>query len=382
MSRSRSSELPINFRSLFQANAHNTRSLIFDGGPLTQYDISVSIYCTRLEYLSLPGTESHRTIHENQPINWDLLPSEGDASDEDSVQSDSGSNNIQLEDSYHRNNDDEDDVKAEREYADDDSLDAWSRLALFVRRNRHTLRALDVNLGFSKPANIPSRAFWEAVVDCFPPQSHLFGPSSARLTSLSIVGREIGLANLMLLWRSAGPHLKRVRLSDLLIDHPFLSSMKTQTEVERRIGGIVDQGSFEPSLRLEDLVLENIRGMTPMTQFKVFIAQSFGLLSLQWNIHQSYRNTRVEDAITEYIGLQGHRCHCQKQGGGRNGHDHDQNQRHWPGLESISITCNRGKGRVIPEEFLTELLKRAGTKLKLVRLRSLSLQEQSVSALG
>ncbi|KAF9908856.1 hypothetical protein EC991_009376 [Linnemannia zychae] len=167
-----------------------------------------------------------------------------------------------------------------------DRVEMWKSLAELVLQNRATLRDLEIVLLSPPPCGIPPLSFWETVVECFPLPPPLSYTSST-LTSLSLVGREIKAADLMLIWRAACPHLLRLELARCSVENEAPLWGESVTEISET-AAMVMETELRPPSALRQLRLIEVRGMIPRTQFKVFIAASSKLKSLVWQLHRSH----------------------------------------------------------------------------------------------
>ncbi|KAF9955885.1 hypothetical protein BGZ72_003297 [Mortierella alpina] len=239
-----------------RANAHLIRSLAFESRCSFRDIATLAEECQRLSHLRLTATAlpapRSRRIRNTNWLSLDLL--------EDYE--------ILVDDVNHNNSDNEESSNATNAR----NGKTWSKLAILVDRNRRTLRSLEISLIYSPLTEIPTKEFWLSVAECFSPT---LSPSysSTRLTSLELSGREMQWSDLLLVWRAASPHLETLKIVGCHVEIDQESSPTEQA---------ISLMESLPPTALRHLALVNIRGMTLLTQFKLFIAQSPRLRSLFW----------------------------------------------------------------------------------------------------
>ncbi|KAF9109801.1 hypothetical protein BGX27_007175 [Mortierella sp. AM989] len=320
----------------------------YEGGPVSAGEISLGDNCCQLEHLHLTATVSGSSLAGSKGVSnsraqgtgWSWLEcqetdgsSSGNDSDEGSVDHIGGAG-IRR-----------DDLSGSQ---------AWTRLAELVRRNQSTLKTLAIVLTSPPPAATPTREFWDAIVNCFPAQSSF--SSSARLAGLHILGREIKLEDLMLVWEAAGPYLKTIQLSKFLVEYEPWTHYIGSGEL---ITGMVTNLMMASALRRVELL--EIRGMNPETQFAIFIAKTPRLRTLKWTIHRSHAGATL-DWGTEIP------YHLQPQG-------------RWTELEHIVITSER-ETKSIPDILLATLLDHtSGGILKTLVLKAVDVKKLTLGSL-
>ncbi|KAF9573885.1 hypothetical protein EC968_007843 [Mortierella alpina] len=240
-----------------RANAHLIRSLAFESRCSFRDIATLAEECRRLSHLRLTATAPpiphSRRIRNTNWLTFELLEDyeilvDGVGDDDNNSDNDEGSN------PNARNG------------------KTWSKLASLVSGNRGTLRSLEISLMFSTPTEIPTSEFWLSVAECFSPT---LSPSysSTRLTSLELNGREMQWSDLLLVWGAASPHLETLKIIGCTVELDQESSPAEQT---------ISLLETLPSTALRHLTLVNIRGITLLIQFKLFIAQSPRLKSFFW----------------------------------------------------------------------------------------------------
>lgn len=244
--------------AVLRANAHLIRSLAFEARCSFRDIVTLAEECRRLSHLRLtataPPTPRIRRIRNTDWLNFELLEDYeilvDDAGDND--------NHSESEEGSHATN-----VRKGK---------TWSKLAALVSGNRGTLRSLEISLMCSPPSEIPTKEFWFSVAECFSPT---LSPSysSTRLTSLELSGREMQWSDLLLVWGAAAPHLQTLKITGCVVEIDRESSPTEQADSLMEI---------LPQTALRHLTLVNIRGITLLMQFKLFIAQSPRLKSLFW----------------------------------------------------------------------------------------------------
>ncbi|KAG0285558.1 hypothetical protein BGZ96_010203 [Linnemannia gamsii] len=240
-------------------------------------------------------------------------------------------------------------------------VDMWERLADLVLQNRATLKELEIVLLSPPPCGIPHLAFWETVVDCFPPP---LSYSSSTLTSLSLVGREIKGADLMLIWRAACRHLTRLELARCSIENETPLWGESIAEISEAAAMVMETEPRPPSA-LRCLRLVEVRGMIPRTQFKVFIADSPRLKSLVWQLHRSHAGstprellwvTTEDDFWQDYHGQPAEPL------------------QHWLELTSLVLTSGK-ESLAVSDQQLAILLDRAGDTMECLTLGAVQVGE-------
>ncbi|KAI8603902.1 hypothetical protein EDD21DRAFT_367813 [Dissophora ornata] len=348
-------------RALIRSHAHLIRSLVFEG-PISNEEVFLGACCSRLEHLSLSvtvsGTSSgpNRTTASTHGTTWAWLQDADSPLDADNDESCEGNGVI---------------LTGRPPCPRNDQTDTWSQLAALICQNQRTLRALDMDFMYPPPAKIPTRAFWDAVVKCFPSvapdhmstsssPSLLLSPRSARLTTLSLKGREIRSGDLMLIWRSATPHLKRLEFSRCLVEYePWTWFGPGSTSPTFGHTAAASTGSELLSVStLRHLTLIDIRGMDLTTQFAVFIGKSPRLESLIWRIHRSHQGGLPSIAFEEDL------HHCQ-----------------WTELEDIEITSEK-ESAAVSDRLLSALLDNCSQNMNRLNLCGMGgLQEQTLRSL-
>ncbi|KAG0317389.1 hypothetical protein BGZ97_005462 [Linnemannia gamsii] len=274
------------------------------------------------------------------------------------------------------NRSDDDDDKSEYESNDEpssphnnstgpgrtgDQVDMWERLAELVLQNRATLKELEIVLLSPPPCRIPRLAFWETVVDCFPPP---LSYSSSTLTSLSLVGREIKGADLMLIWRAACRHLTKLELARCSVENEAPLWGENVAEISEAAAMVMETEPRPPSA-LQYLRLIEVRGMMPRTQFKVFIADSPRLKSLAWQVHRSHAGSAPRERLwvtTEDDFWQDY-----------HGQPADPLQ-HWLELTSLELTSGK-ETLAVSDLQLAILLDRAGDTMERLTLGAIQVGE-------
>ncbi|KAF9991163.1 hypothetical protein BGZ75_004648 [Mortierella antarctica] len=237
-----------------RANAHLIRSLAFESRCSFRDIATLAEECRRLSHLRLtataPPTPRSRRIRNTNWLSFELLE------DYEILVDDDGDND--------HNSDNEEGSSATNAR----NGKTWSKLATLVSGNRGTLRSLEISLMFSPPTEIPTKEFWLSVAKCFSPT---LSPSysSTRLTSLELSGREMQWSDLLLVWGAAGSHLETLKIIGCVVEHAV--------ELDRE-----SLPAEQAQTALRHLTLVNIRGITLLMQFKLFIAQSPRLKSLFW----------------------------------------------------------------------------------------------------
>ncbi|KAF9958154.1 hypothetical protein BGZ70_009300 [Mortierella alpina] len=241
-----------------RANAHLIRSLAFEPRCSFRDIAALAEECRRLSHLRLtataPPAPRRRRIRNTNWLSFELLEEY----------------EILVDDIGENDNNSDDDGSSNATNARNSKT--WSKLAALVSGNRDTLRSLEISLMFSPPTEIPTKEFWLSVAECFSPT---LSPSysSTRLTSLELSGREMQWSDLLLVWGAAGPHLETLKIIGCAIELDQESSPTEQT---------ISLMEILPPTALRHLTLVNIRGITLLIQFQLFIAQSSRLKSLFW----------------------------------------------------------------------------------------------------
>lgn len=242
-----------------------------------------------------------------------------------------------------------------------DRVDMWERLAELVLQNRASLKELEIVLLSPPPCGIPHLAFWESVVNCFPPP---LSYSSSTLTSLSLVGREIKGVDLMLIWRAACRHLMRLELARCSVENEPPLWGESAAEISEAAAMVMESEPRSPSA-LRYLRLVEVRGMMPRTQFKVFIADSPRLKSLVWQLHRSHAGsapsellwvTTEDDFWQDYHGQPAEPL------------------QHWLELTSLELTSGK-ESLAVSDQQLAILLDRAGDTMECLTLGAVQVGE-------
>ncbi|KAG0205142.1 hypothetical protein BGX28_003183 [Mortierella sp. GBA30] len=268
-----------------RANSHFIRTLFVESS-CSFKDISpIADGCDRLEHIRLSATASTAQSRKAfRSTRW--LPE--------------GEEFVDLNGDYEAS-DSEETVKYNNNNVHEHKT--WSTLGALVYQNRNTLKSLELIFTSGPPTEVPTRPFWNSLVDCFPP-SLVY--SSTRLTSLTLAGREMQWSDLMLVWRAACPYLETLKIMGVNINDD--SAMECSLDMMKVL----------PPPALRHLTLTSLWDLSPALQYDLFIAPSPKLKRLVWKFKSRFSGGIIVPTCEQL-----------------------QDLHHWPELMSMEIESDR-----------------------------------------